>query len=63
MTTPARSGNAWRKSSYSSQTENCVEVALDRDALVRDTKNRDGGHLSVTATAWRSFTASVKHNH
>jgi hypothetical protein len=59
MTTPARSGNAWRKSSYSSQTENCVEVALDRDALVRDTKNRDGGHLpSLPPLGARSQRAS-----
>jgi hypothetical protein len=28
--------------------------------IVRDTENRDGGTLSVSATAWRAFIAVVK---
>jgi len=28
--------------------------------MVRDTKNRDGGMLSVTASAWRAFIATMK---
>jgi hypothetical protein len=62
MTRPDRY-DGWRKSSYSSQTDNCVEIALGEHAEVRDTKDRDGGQLAVTTAAWRSFTASVKHNH
>ncbi|MFS8102488.1 DUF397 domain-containing protein [Lentzea alba] len=48
---------AWRKSSYSGATEddNCVEVSLARDALVRDSKNPSGDVLTFGATAWRKF--------
>jgi len=28
--------------------------------VVRDTKNRDGGMLSVTASVWRAFIATMK---
>lgn len=59
MTIPDRY-DAWRKSSYSSQTDNCVEVAYAATVGIRDTKDREGGHLAVPATAWRSFTRSVK---
>lgn len=39
--------SSWRKSSYSSaRQENCVEVAdLLDGAAVRDTQNREAGHL------------------
>ncbi|WP_344014152.1 DUF397 domain-containing protein, partial [Nocardiopsis exhalans] len=37
----------FRKSSYSQPTQNCVEVAdLPDGAAVRDTQNREAGHLS-----------------
>jgi hypothetical protein len=62
MTTP-RDPDKWRKSSFSSTETNCVEVAYSKAIEVRDTKDRDGGQLAVTTAAWRSFTASVKHNH
>lgn len=50
---------AWRTSSYSGSTgNNCVEVApLPRVVAVRDSKDRDGGHLAVGRRAWRSFIA------
>lgn len=52
---------AWRKSSYSAQKTDCVEVApLPGVTAVRDTKNRDGGELLVPRTAWRAFVASVR---
>jgi len=28
--------------------------------MVRDTKNREGGTLSVPASAWRAFIAEMK---
>ncbi|WP_434445084.1 DUF397 domain-containing protein [Lentzea sp. E54] len=48
---------AWRKSSYSGGTEddNCVEVSLSADALVRDSKNPSGGVLTFTSSAWKNF--------
>lgn len=51
---------AWRKSSYSGATEddNCVEVSLSCDALVRDSKNPSGGVLAFSSTAWKNFLES-----
>jgi hypothetical protein len=51
---------AWRKSSYSGATEddNCVEVSLAHDALVRDSKNPSGGVLTFTSAAWKNFLES-----
>jgi hypothetical protein len=51
----------WRKASYTNGGENCVEVADDdRLVLVRDTKDRTGPVLKVSAEAWRRFAAEVK---
>ena len=51
----------WRKSRYSSNGgATCVEVASADGVLVRDTTNRDGGTLALTADAWREFTASLR---
>lgn len=52
----------WRKSSYSGNGGgNCVEVGHDTGrVLVRDTKNRAGGTLSVPADAWREFAEELK---
>ena len=51
----------WCKSTYSSANGgDCVETAsADCVILVRDTTNRDGAVLTVTAEAWASFTASL----
>jgi hypothetical protein len=49
---------AWRTSSHSSDQANCVEVAATTTAVgVRDTKDREGGHLTVPAPAWAAFLA------
>ncbi|SDP36538.1 DUF397 domain-containing protein [Lentzea jiangxiensis] len=49
--------SSWRKSSYSGGTEddNCVEVSLSADALVRDSKNPSGGVLTFSFAAWKNF--------
>jgi hypothetical protein len=53
----------WRKSSYSggAQSSECVEVAaLDVRAGVRDTKDRDRGHLEVQPASWRALLGAIK---
>jgi hypothetical protein len=52
----------WRTAAYSGANGGeCVEVANAADAvMVRDTKNREGGTLSVPASAWRAFIAEMK---
>jgi hypothetical protein len=52
----------WRKASYSgTEALNCVEVADATDLiLVRDTTNRAGGTLEVSAAAWRAFTGGLQ---
>ena len=56
---PANAG--WRKASRSTAGNNCLEVANAKGAArVRDSKNRDGGHLTVGAGAWQAFLADVK---
>jgi hypothetical protein len=51
----------WRKSTYSDGNGGqCVEVASANAVLVRDTRDRLGVILSVTAAAWQQFTASLK---
>lgn len=52
----------WRKSTYSGDQGNCVEVAEANDdsRLVRDTKKREGGTLRFSAEEWRAFIKIVK---
>lgn len=44
----------WKKSSYSDNGGNCVEVALGEQVGVRDTKARQFGQLTVTAATWQA---------
>ncbi|MFF7843175.1 DUF397 domain-containing protein [Streptomyces ossamyceticus] len=51
----------WRTSSYTG-TENCVEVA-DNDpqhVMVRDTKARHRGLMTVQRTTWTAFVEYAK---
>jgi hypothetical protein len=51
----------WRKSSYSSDDGNCVEVAdLGAHRAVRDSKKPTGGHLTFPRDQWAAFTAGVR---
>jgi hypothetical protein len=53
--------DAWRKSSYSGSQANCVEVGNATGRVgVRDTKDRQGPTLTVTADAWRHFMTGIK---
>ncbi|MBF6425048.1 DUF397 domain-containing protein [Nocardia cyriacigeorgica] len=54
-------GAEWFKSSRSSGTRECVEVAHLRDGLVgvRDSKNPNGPALVLTPRQWDAFTAVV----
>jgi hypothetical protein len=51
----------WRKSSYSGQSGNCVEVArnLRRLVAVRDSKTPDGAKLVVSQVSWRGFISAI----
>jgi hypothetical protein len=52
----------WHKSTRSSGSGNCVEVAtnLPEGVAVRDTKNRDGGTLIFTRAEWDAFIGGAK---
>lgn len=54
----------WRKSSYSGGNGGeCVEVGTQPHparVLVRDTKDRSGPVLRITAGAWRRFADQVR---
>jgi hypothetical protein len=54
----------WHKSSYSSNGGNtCIEVAAGlpgRNVAVRDSKDRRGPVLIVSADGWTAFTAAIR---
>jgi hypothetical protein len=52
----------WRKSRYSGNGGgNCVELAADHGrVLVRDSKNRTGGMITVDGATWRRFVEAIK---
>jgi hypothetical protein len=53
--------DAWRKSSYSGSQANCIEVGSATGLVkVRDTQNRQGPALAVSADVWRRFMTGIK---
>jgi hypothetical protein len=51
----------WRKSSRSNGSGQCLETASASGAVaVRDTEDRDGVILTITAEAWQRFTNGLK---
>ncbi|MFG3119653.1 DUF397 domain-containing protein [Streptomyces sp. NPDC048197] len=50
---------SWRKSSYSGDDSgDCIEIAATPATVhVRDSKDKDGPQLAVTAGAWAAFVA------
>jgi hypothetical protein len=62
MTVTDISRAEWRKSSYSSQDGNCIEVARKLPGLVavRDSKEPDGVQLLVPIEAWQVFLRKAR---
>jgi hypothetical protein len=53
-------GMIWRKSSFSSNGGNCVEVASDPVGVaVRDSKNTKGSTLAFPTRHWRVFVSTL----
>ena len=51
----------WRKSSYSGNSGNCVEVALIHGLVaVRDSKDEESPVLLVTTDVWAHFIDGIK---
>ncbi|MDY0811218.1 DUF397 domain-containing protein [Kitasatospora purpeofusca] len=53
---------SWRKSSYSNNGGQCVEIAANIPGLVpvRDSKDPSGPALAFPSDAWRAFVAAVQ---
>jgi hypothetical protein len=53
--------SAWRKSSYSTATGNCVEVAPTADGVfVRHSKNPAAGTIAFGLPTWMSFIRGIQ---
>ncbi|MEU1665911.1 DUF397 domain-containing protein [Streptomyces sparsogenes] len=59
--TPVVTG-PYRKSSYSLQEGNCVEIAptVIGGRSIRDSKDKHGPHLTFTRGAWQAFLLGVR---
>nr|WP_033338638.1 DUF397 domain-containing protein [Catenuloplanes japonicus] len=53
---------AWRTSSRSNSQGNCVELATNVPGVVpvRDSKDREGGTLTIGTAAWSAFMGATK---
>ncbi len=53
----------WRKSSRTNGQYACVEVAnLPGAMAVRDSKNPDGGMLTIDMQGWSAFVAGIRND-
>lgn len=51
----------WRKASATVENNNCVEISVTTErALVRDSKERTGRQLRLTADGWRALLELAK---
>ncbi|MFE9452679.1 DUF397 domain-containing protein [Streptomyces sp. NPDC006739] len=54
----------WKKSTYSPDASNCLEIATAPTAIhIRDSKTPTGPRLTVTRSAWTGFLAYVESRH
>jgi len=49
----------WFKSSWSTETQDCVEVRLGSEVGVRDSKAPGDGQLLVDRDAWSAFLSGL----
>ncbi|MEU3017967.1 MULTISPECIES: DUF397 domain-containing protein [unclassified Nocardiopsis] len=54
------SSQEFHKSSYSANEAACVEVAEGRSVLVRDTQNREAGHLTFASQEWAAMLSTAR---
>ena len=55
------SSAVWRKSSYSANGADCVEIALvDKFVLVRDSHDRSGIVLKLSGQDWRQVVQRIR---
>lgn len=53
----------WRKSTYSGDGSNCVEIIANPNIVkIRDSKNTEGPHLAFPPFAWTSFISHTMSN-
>ncbi|MFJ1611883.1 DUF397 domain-containing protein [Streptomyces sp. NPDC088251] len=62
MSAPNLEAATWRKSSYSGQSGDCVEVAggVSGFVPVRDSKDASGPVVTFSGRSWSAFIADVK---
>ncbi|MGW8439373.1 DUF397 domain-containing protein [Nocardiopsis sp. NPDC055551] len=50
----------WHVSTYTGGQGNCVEVAEGQRVLIRDTKNREHGHLTFAPQEWSGLLHTLQ---
>lgn len=62
MISPSLETARWRKSSYSGQGGDCLEVAEGFPGVlpIRDSKDTSGPNLAFDTQAWTSFITALK---